>query len=202
VPETTLPNQPVAGRPQPGGRAAAPELVVLLGQDGQPIGTADKATVHGTATPLHLAFSCYAFDQAGRLLVTRRSRAKLTFPGVWSNTCCGHPAPGEAVADAVRRRLRDELGLDPVGLRLVLPEFAYRASAHGVEENEVCPVFLCRVTGEPAPDPGEVDDWRWWRWSGFVGDAASAGSELSPWSRLQAARLETEGHVTRFLQEA
>jgi isopentenyl-diphosphate Delta-isomerase len=175
------------------------ELVVLLDPDGEPVGEADKAAVHAAPAPYHLGFSCYAFGPAGALLVTRRAEAKRTWPGVWSNSCCGHPAPGEPLEDAVRRRLRDELGLVPAGLRAVLPDFAYRAGERDVEENELCPVFLCRVDGEPAPDPGEVAEWRWCSWPEFLAEAGRPASGLSPWARLQAARLEREGHVDRFL---
>ncbi len=171
-----------------------PEQVVLLDDAGTPIGVADKATVHGASTPRHLAFSCYGFDpdgfRGGRLLVTRRARDKRTFPGVRTNTCCGHPAPGEAPADAVRRRLHDELGLTATGLRLVLPDFAYRASADGIEENELCPVFVATLAGEPRPRPDEVDSCEWWSWEQFMAAARDGTSDLSPWARLQAPLLD------------
>jgi isopentenyl-diphosphate Delta-isomerase len=168
------------------------ELVVLVDDDGRPIGTADKATVHGPRTPRHLAFSCYGFDEDGRLLVTRRASDKITFPGVRTNTCCGHPAPGEPLEDAVRRRLRDELGLEVNNLRLVLPDFAYRASAGGIEEHELCPVFTGTLVGEPRPRPAEVDSCEWWTWDRFVEAAADPASDVSPWARLQAPLLDGE----------
>ena len=65
-------------------------------------------------------------DESGRLLVTRRALSKATLPGVWTNTCCGHPAPGEAIEDAVVRRVGQELGITLHDLRLVLPAFRYR----------------------------------------------------------------------------
>jgi isopentenyl-diphosphate delta-isomerase len=97
------------------------EQVVLLDADLQPCGVLAKSEVHHENTPLHLAFSVYVFDADGRLLVTRRAVGKQTFPGVWTNTCCGHPAPDEELAVAVRRRLDTELGLAVSELALVLP---------------------------------------------------------------------------------
>lgn len=164
--------------------------MVLVDDDGRPVGTADKRTVHGASTPRHLAFSCYGFAEDGRLLVTRRARDKATFPGVLTNTCCGHPAPGEAMADAVDRRLRDELGLGVRALRLVLPDFGYRASAGGVEEHELCPVFVGTLVGTPTPRPDEVDSCEWWTWERFVAAAADPAGGVSPWARLQAPLLD------------
>ena len=166
------------------------EQVVLVDDDGRPIGVADKATVHGPTTPRHLAFSCYAFDADGRLLVTQRAAGKRTFPLVWTNTCCGHPAPGETPAAAAARRLRFELGLEVRQLRMVLPDFSYRASDGRVEENELCPVLVCLIDGEPAPDPDEVETTAWWSWDAFLRAAADPDSGLSPWARLQAPLLD------------
>jgi isopentenyl-diphosphate Delta-isomerase len=166
------------------------EEVVLLDEDGRPVGTADKATVHGPRTPRHLAFSCYGYDTAGRVLVTRRAAGKRAFPLVWTGTCCGHPAPGEPVDVAVRRRLRDELGVHARDLTLVLPGFSYRASDGTVEENELCPVYVCRLDGDPAPAPDEVAEWVWWDWDAFLAAATALDSILSPWARLQAPLLD------------
>jgi isopentenyl-diphosphate delta-isomerase type 1 len=109
-------------------RAAADvELVVLLDAHGREIGSAPKASVHHDDTPLHLGFSCYIFDAQGRVLLTRRALGKTTWPGVWTNSVCGHPAPGEQIALAVQRRAKDELGLRVEGPVCVLPGFRYRA---------------------------------------------------------------------------
>jgi isopentenyl-diphosphate delta-isomerase len=164
-----------------------PELVVLLDARGDPIGTAPKDRVHAAKTPYHLAFSCYVFGADDRLLLSRRALGKRTFPGVWTNSCCGHPGPGEETSDAVRRRLSYELGLVPTRLDLAVPDFSYRASSGGVEENELCPVFLARVDTEPDPRPEEVAAFAWVTWAEFA--ARSLQADFSPWARLQVPLL-------------
>jgi isopentenyl-diphosphate delta-isomerase len=166
------------------------EQVVLLDSRRRPLGAADKAGVHTADTPLHLAFSCYVLDDDGRLLMTRRALTKRAWPGVWTNSCCGHPAPGEDVADAVRRRVGQELGLSLHDVTCVLPDFAYRAvDASGVVENEVCPVFTARTCDVPDVDPAEVCEWRWSAWGDVAEIARRAPWLLSPWSVLQLAAL-------------
>lgn len=169
------------------------EQVVLLDESGHAVGTADKQDVHHAATPLHLAFSCYVLDADGRLLVTRRALTKATFPGVWTNSCCGHPAPGEAMEDAVVRRVRQELGISLGDVRLVLPCFRYRAVMdNGVVENEMCPVYVATtVADEVRADPTEVEEHRWEPWPEFRASVL-AGRDVSSWCREQVAELPAD----------
>lgn len=176
------------------GDALGDERVVLLDTEGRPIGSQLKSEVHHANTPLHLAFSVHVVDDDHNTLLARRSVTKRTWPGVWSNACCGHPAPGEELVEAVRRRLSSELGLTAQSLTLVLPDFAYRAQdAGGVVENEVCPVFVARVAGarpSPFPNADEVAEWVWVPHEQAVLLARDHPRLLSPWSVLQFAELQ------------
>jgi isopentenyl-diphosphate delta-isomerase len=170
------------------------EAVILCNSDGSAAGTAPKATVHHRDTPLHLAFSCYVLDPAGRVLVTRRAYDKRTFPGLRTNSCCGHPAPGEGMRDAVLRRLRHELGIVPSELDLILPEFRYRATAaDGTVENELCPVYRARATNHRVTvHPQEIHEAWWVPWAEFA-TQVDRTDPLSPWGTQQVKQLTALG---------
>lgn len=181
---------------------APAELVVLVDDAGNPIGTAPKATVHTANTPLHRAFSGYLFDLGGQLLLTRRAGSKLTFPGVWTNSVCGHPGPGEADPAALRRRAEAELGLAVHFIQAALPNFRYRAESGGVVENEICPVYLARTDGDLRPEPAEVEAYAWCAWPEFMDRLAAEPDVFSPWCRTQASQLEEAGAVPGYLAAA
>jgi isopentenyl-diphosphate delta-isomerase len=167
------------------------ELVVLLDEAGDPIGTAPKSSVHGADTSLHLAFSCYLSNPAGEVLITRRAGTKNTWPGVWTNSFCGHPMPAESLPDAVRRRARYELGIDIRDIVVALPLFRYRATdANGMVENEICPVYLATASGEPDPNPREVGDHAWVAPSTLAALVRATPWAFSPWMVLQVEQLE------------
>jgi isopentenyl-diphosphate Delta-isomerase len=166
------------------------EQVVLLDNDGKVVGSADKATVHTTQTPLHLAFSCHLFNAAGHVLVTRRALTKATWAGVWTNSFCGHPAPGEATEQAIARRASVELGITVTDVTLVLPDFRYRAiDASGIVENEICPVYRAVSNDAVQANPDEVSEWEWVDPSQLTAAASAAPWAFSPWLVWQLQQL-------------
>lgn len=165
------------------------ELIVLVDDQDRPIGTAPKLASHHAQTPLHRAFSCFVFDQRGRFLLTQRALSKKTFPGVWTNSCCGHPGPGEDVQEAIRRRMQDELGMGVEQLLLALPHFRYRAEMNGIVENEICPVYLAVTHDEPQPNPEEVAATEWVDWPVFADRVRRQPETLSYWSVKEAEQL-------------
>jgi isopentenyl-diphosphate delta-isomerase len=166
------------------------ERVVLLDELGHEIGTALKSSVHGTDTALHLAFSCHVIDDDGRVLVTRRALGKTTWPGVWSNSFCGHPRPAEPVLTAVRRRAEYELGIELFDIELALPLFRYRAvDATGIVEHEVCPVYTARTNDTPTLNPLEVVDAQWVEPAQLAASLDATPWAFSPWLVLQAEQL-------------
>jgi isopentenyl-diphosphate delta-isomerase len=171
------------------------EMIVLVDELGAAIGTMPKRLVHTGETPLHRAFSAYLFDHEARLLVTRRAVDKATFPGMWTNTVCGHPGPAEDDADAIARRAGFELTLGVEDVRPALPGYRYRAEFRGVVENEICPVYLGRFTGTPVPDPTEVAEWELLDWAAFRRRQETEGDAWSPWCREQARLIEAAGLV-------
>ncbi|HET6290844.1 MAG TPA: isopentenyl-diphosphate Delta-isomerase [Amycolatopsis sp.] len=170
------------------------ERVVYVTEDGTPTGeTAPKLAAHHAETRLHLAFSCYLTRKSDdALLVTRRALVKKVWPGVWTNSVCGHPAPGETLESAVVRRAAQELGLvNLADLHCVLPSYRYRTPPFdGVVENEFCPVFTARVDVDPEPDPAEVEEWRWISWDTYREMIGDPSSNLSYWARDQFLYLD------------
>lgn len=170
--------------------AGAAEFVVLLDEDGRPIGSADKAAVHTTDTPLHLAFSCHLVDDSGRVLLSRRALSKLTWPGTWTNSFCGHPGPGEDPLDAIVRRAEQELGTVVDSIEPAIPDFRYRAvDDSGVVENEICPVFTARIRADLSPRADEVCAYHWARPEDVRVAVEATPFAFSPWLVAQVPRM-------------
>jgi len=137
------------------------ERVILVRPDDSPIGSEEKLRAHRTGA-LHRAFSVFLFRPDGAVLLQRRAASKYHSGGLWSNTCCSHPLPGEATGRAAQRRLLEEMGIE-CDLSAAFA-FVYRADVGGgLMEHEYDHVFLGSWDGAPRPDPREVAEWRWTR---------------------------------------
>jgi isopentenyl-diphosphate Delta-isomerase len=136
--------------------AAAEEQLILVDERNRATGCAGKTVVH-RAGLLHRAFSIFIVDHRGRIVVQQRSANKYHSAGLWANSCCGHPRPGERTVSAARRRLDEELGLTSA---LSFGFYArYQADlGNGMHENEFVYVYFGRLRSDPKPDPAEIAD--------------------------------------------
>jgi len=160
--------------------------VVLVDNNDNQVGTAGKLEAHQNGGVLHRAFSVFVFNSYGQLLMQQRALNKYHAGGLWSNTCCSHPAPGEDVEEAARRRLMEEMGftcpLDKVF------EFTYTADVgNGLTEREYDHVFVGLFDGEPDPDPKEVFAWRWVDTDFLKRDIRDNPDRYTPWFGLALA---------------
>ena len=176
------------------------EHVILVDEDNHPIGTAEKAAIHHNATPLHRGFSVFLFDREGRLLLQQRNLQKKTWPGVWSNSCCGHPQVGESTTEAMERRIQDELGIAGVAVTVILPDYRYRYAHDGVVENEFCPVAVGILDQEPVPNPDEVEAVRWIPWDQFLEETAGPNA-YSEWCVEESRLLVANPSFQQFYQQ-
>ncbi|MGC4996666.1 MULTISPECIES: isopentenyl-diphosphate Delta-isomerase [unclassified Streptomyces] len=132
-------------------------LLELVDENGVTIGTAEKLAAHQPPGQLHRAFSVFLFDERGRLLLQQRALGKYHSPGVWSNTCCGHPYPGEAPFAAAARRTAEELGVSPsLMAQAGTVRYNHPDPASGLVEQEYNHLFIGLVQQKPVPDPEEV----------------------------------------------
>ncbi len=165
------------------------DKVVFVDESNDPIGTGDKLPSHTGDTQLHRAFSVFLFDREGKFLMQQRALSKKTWPGVWSNSCCGHVMLHETTEAAAKRRMKYELGLTGIDLSLALPNFRYRAEKEGIVENEICPVFVGITDRVPRPNPSEVEMVKWVDWEEFVRTIDEPETDISPWAVEEVKEL-------------
>jgi isopentenyl-diphosphate delta-isomerase len=173
------------------GAVPAADRIILVDRDDVQVGVEDKLRAHEEAL-LHRAFSVFIIRPDGALLLQRRAHAKYHSGGLWSNTCCSHPRPGESTVAAAHRRLVEEMGFD---CRLATAfSFVYRADlGGGMFEHEYDHVFVGAWDGVPAPDPTEVDAWRWASIADIRAEIARRPGAFTAWFRIALDELVVRG---------
>ncbi len=158
------------------------EYVVLVNEEDQSIGTMEKMEAHVKGA-LHRAFSVFIFNSKGELLLQQRALDKYHSPGLWTNTCCSHPRPDEAVEDAAHRRLAEEMGMEcPLDYQF---HFQYRAEFNnGLTEHELDHVFFGQSDTPPVLNRGEVADCRYVSLDLLEKELKEFPEKYSPWLRI------------------
>lgn len=158
------------------------ESVILVDKLDSALGSMEKIQAHREGL-LHRAFSVFIFNSKNQLLLQKRNAAKYHSGGLWTNTCCGHPRPGEEVNQAAFRRLREEMGFDCELTKQF--DFIYKAGfENGLTEHEFDHVFTGLYDLVPRPDPSEVEEWKYVDWDWLLKDVADFSGNYTFWFRI------------------
>ncbi len=159
------------------------DFVILVDEQDNPIGTAEKMEAHQNGGKLHRAFSVLVFNDKGETMLQRRAASKYHCPGLWTNTCCSHPRPDETTLAAATRRLQEEMGfVCPLEEKFT---FLYRAEfSNGLTEHEFDHVFVGRYNADPVLNPVEADDWRWVSMDDLQQEMATNPDRFTPWVKI------------------
>ena len=162
--------------------------IILVDEQDREIGVAGKMEVHQKGQ-LHRAFSVFIFDSGGRLLLQKRALDKYHSPGLWTNTCCSHPRPGEKTEEAAARRLREEMGFETPLTEIF--HFTYRASfENGLVEHEYDHVFAGEYEGPVNPAPEEASEYTYLHLYKINKMLQDNPDQFTPWFNIAFPRVE------------
>jgi isopentenyl-diphosphate delta-isomerase len=167
------------------------EQVILVDEQDREIGSMEKIEAHRQGL-LHRAFSILLFNSKGEVLLQKRATGKYHSAGLWTNTCCSHPAPGESMKDATRRKLLQEMGIDePCEFAY---KFMYRAELeNNLIENELDHVFVGKFDGVPSINPKEVEAYRLIGVDELMAEMKKFPENFTYWFRLMMNHPEMSG---------
>lgn len=168
------------------------EYVILVDENDRQTGVMEKLKAHREAR-LHRAISVFVFNDRQELLLQQRSASKYHSPLLWTNTCCSHPRPGEAAAEAAQRRLKEEMSLDcRLSHRFT---FIYKADLdQGLTEYEFDHIFFGRTNVMPLPDPLEAAGWRYAGLDEIDADIQENPAKYTAWLMLMMEKIKIESN--------
>jgi isopentenyl-diphosphate delta-isomerase len=158
------------------------DQVVLVNENDKQIGLMPKLEAHEKGV-LHRAFSVFIFNSKGEMLLQQRAFGKYHSEGLWSNTCCSHPFPGEATHKAAARRLDEEMGI--VTDLHFLYAFQYHANLeNGLTENEYDHVFWGVSDAQPVIDSTEVHHYKYLQVDDIQADMLKNPDNYTEWFKI------------------
>jgi isopentenyl-diphosphate Delta-isomerase len=158
------------------------EMVILVDKDDNEIGTMEKMEAHRKGE-LHRAFSVLVFNSKGEMLLQKRAKSKYHSGGLWTNACCSHPLPGEKMEATIKRRVREEIGID------ITPKFSYKflyktPLDQNLIEHELDYVFVAEYDDRPKLNAEEAEDWKYVNLKALRDDVAAHPSKYTHWFKL------------------
>lgn len=160
-------------------------MVILVNENDEQIGIMPKFETHEKAM-LHRAFSVFIFNSKEEILMQQRAEHKYHSGGLWTNTCCSHPFPGEVTLEAANRRLMEEMGLKTT-LNFVF-KFHYKAAFDNVlTEHEIDHVFVGKSDELPSINPNEVASYKYMSIHEIQQDIARFPENYTVWFRIMFA---------------
>ena len=169
------------------------DYVVLVDENDRETGIMEKLQAHIEGR-LHRAISVFLFNTKGALLLQRRALGKYHSAGLWTNTCCSHPKPGEATSAAAVRRLKEEMGIE-CSISEV-HQFVYKAGfENGLTEYEFDHVFTGVTDQIPAPDPEEVMEWKYISKEALLQDMERNPEDYTAWFRICMREVPAFAHA-------
>ncbi|MDT3369294.1 isopentenyl-diphosphate Delta-isomerase [Macellibacteroides fermentans] len=157
-------------------------MVILVDENDNPIGTMPKMEAHEKAM-LHRAFSVFILNANDEVLLQQRANDKYHSAGLWTNTCCSHPHPGEDTLGAARRRLKEEMGME-ADLQFVF-KFMYKAPFDNLlTEHEIDHVFIGKTNQLPVINPEEVASYKYMKPEDIKLDMEQNPQSYTVWFRI------------------
>lgn len=158
------------------------ETVILVDENDQPLGFQEKLVAH-LIPQRHRAFSILVFNARGETLIQRRSFEKYHSPGLWANSCCGHPRPGEDTIDAANRRLDEELGFSASLIPITTVCYTLKLEKN-LWELEYTHVFYGTYEGKVDFNPQEICEIEWIFPTDLRKDVMAHPHKYARWFRL------------------
>ncbi len=165
-------------------------LLILVNKKDKVLGYKEKRKCHLGSGLTHRAFSIFIFNDKNEILIQKRAKGKMLWPGFWANACCSHPRKSESYKKSAKRRLKEEMGID-ANLRPVF-KFYYQAKYKNIgSENELCSVLVGKCDeNEINSNPEEVEEWKWVSIKELKEDMKNNPDIYAPWFKIEMKRIE------------